>query len=1284
MRCLNIGFLLLIVITTLMPLNSLAADSDLDTLDDDWEIANGFDPAIPDYLASAGWHTSCGKGDNGIQCWGSTGSGQASPPVLGDVTQLAVGNSHVCALDENGVTCWGDNSSGQTSVPGMSNVSEISAFNNHSCALHGSGVSCWGNNSNGQTTVPALSSPSQVAAGGYHSCALDSTGVVCWGSNSHGQTTIPALTNPTFVATGEANTCAIHDGGTVICWGKNGTNQSNPPQTGNAVAVSMGQNTSCALRQGSTSYYVTCWGANGAGQNAPPALVNPVTLSTGYQHHCVLDDKGVKCWGRSSEGQTNTAVLTIDTDSDTVANSTDNCRLISNVDQADNDADLFGDVCDSDDDNDSVADVVDAAPFDNGQPDLALYELFGVQSSDRFGQSVDVIGDVDRDGYDDIVIGDPINDNNGNNAGLVRVFSGVDGSLIYNYTGEDSGDYFGRSVSAAGDVNNDGYPDFIVGAPFHRYWVDDDAGRIYVFSGKDGSTLYGFNGDNDNHELGSAVSGMGDINNDGYDDFAAGAPGRYIRTYSGIDGSTLYTIYRGNNFGVSLDDIGDIDGDGVSELLVGASYDDNLTEGVNNTGSATILSGVDGSDLYTFYGDTEGERFGYAVNAAGDVNNDGYPDVIVGAYEDDDVANRAGSVSVFSGADGTRLYYIEGEYSNDRAGFSVSSAGDVDYDGYDDFIIGSSEASLPGTETGHARVYSGQDGSLLYSFRGTVDFQHAGYEVSMLGRLANGNITISVTSENEGVRLYELHMDADSDGMHDRWEDAYGFDNTDPSDAASDADSDGLSNLDEFLQQASPLIADSDGDGALDGADAFPIDASETLDTDGDLWGDDFDSDDDNDQMPDDWEISYGLDSKDAANAATDNDLDNLTDLQEWQLDTDPTMADTDSDGVNDDVDAFPTDNSETADADGDGIGDNADTDDDNDGIADIDDPFPLDNTLPVLDRNSSDVDADLDGDLVFQAANGDITIWYIEDVARVSSWSNVNAINGELRAYGDVDANGQNDLIFHYDNNDHVGYQTVNTDNGVLHAIDSMAVNTGYSFTFSGHLDTDNDSDYVFEDGSGAIITWLLEGGERQQQRWLGSWTGYSIQALADVDNDGDEDIVSGDSNGNVMVIEIENGDKVAARWIGQWSGRSIVGAGDADNDGDADIFMANGGDVMVVEMENGSKVLGRWIGVWSGTEVLALGDIDADGDIDLVQQNSGTGSVQVVEIESAAKVTGRWLGNFNYEVKGVIDADADNDVDVVMQDGSGNVAIIELENGSKSGGAKWLGVNTREIKLF
>jgi predicted lipoprotein with Yx(FWY)xxD motif len=226
-------------------------------------------------------------------------------------------------------------------------------------------------------------------------------------------------------------------------------------------------------------------------------------------------------------------------------------------------------------------------------PSLAIT---GAAAGDQFGASVRAAGDVNNDGFDDFVVGSRFDGNTASNTGSARVFSGADGAILFIFDGDAADDYFAISVSGAGDVNNDGFDDFIVGAP------DDDntaigAGSARVFSGVDGSILYTFDGDSAGDSLGFSVSGAGDVNNDGFDD-----------------------------------------------LIVGAHFDDNNGA---ESGSARVFSGADGAILYTFNGDSAGDALGISVSGAGDVNNDGFDDLIVGASGDDNNGDGSGSARVF-------------------------------------------------------------------------------------------------------------------------------------------------------------------------------------------------------------------------------------------------------------------------------------------------------------------------------------------------------------------------------------------------------------------------------------------------------------------------------------------------------------------------------------------------------------------------------------------------------------------------------------------------------------
>ncbi|MCH8274141.1 MAG: FG-GAP repeat protein [Armatimonadetes bacterium] len=171
--------------------------------------------------------------------------------------------------------------------------------------------------------------------------------------------------------------------------------------------------------------------------------------------------------------------------------------------------------------------------------------------------------------------------------------------------------------------------------------------------------------------------------------------------------TTLYTFNgdsAGDLFGFSVSGAGDVNGDGFADLIVGAIFDGNNGD---FSGSARVFSGLDGSILYTFNGDSARDQFGTSVSGAGDVNADGFADLIVGARGDDNNAFNAGSARVLSGVDGSVLYTLDGDSAGDVFGHSVSGAGDVDGDGFADLIVSALFDDNNGTSSGSARVISG-------------------------------------------------------------------------------------------------------------------------------------------------------------------------------------------------------------------------------------------------------------------------------------------------------------------------------------------------------------------------------------------------------------------------------------------------------------------------------------------------------------------------------------------------------------------------------------------------
>jgi len=219
--------------------------------------------------------------------------------------------------------------------------------------------------------------------------------------------------------------------------------------------------------------------------------------------------------------------------------------------------------------------------------------------------------------------------------------------------------------------------------------------------------------------FGRSVSGAGDVNSDGFDDLIVGSEfgPPNVQVFSGSDGSVLHTFdgdLANGDFGDSVSGAGDVNGDGFADLIVGAP----------NTvrGSAQVFSGFDGTVLYTFEGDSFDDEFGTSVSGTGDVNDDGFDDVIVGAPRDSNSGFFSGSARVFSGVDGSVLYTFNGDSAVDSLGWSVSGAGDVNNDGVADFIVGANRGG--GNDGGYARVFvsriiilgdANQDGEVTFA-----------------------------------------------------------------------------------------------------------------------------------------------------------------------------------------------------------------------------------------------------------------------------------------------------------------------------------------------------------------------------------------------------------------------------------------------------------------------------------------------------------------------------------------------------------------------------------------
>jgi hypothetical protein len=377
-----------------------------------------------------------------------------------------------------------------------------------------------------------------------------------------------------------------------------------------------------------------------------------------------------------------------------------------------------------------------------GLSSSATTMLTGPSSSSYFGYAVGGAGDVNGDGYDDVIVGAY-----GYSSSLGRAYvyhgsaTGVSTTVRSTLAGSTtSTSRFGSAVAGAGDVNGDGYDDVIVGA----YYYTSRTGAAYVFQGSSAgisttvrTVLYGVAGT----WFGYSVAGAGDVDGDGFDDVIVGSPsyGYYGAAFvyggssSGIASGGLGTLtgdYSGCSFGISVAGAGDVDADGYADVIVGES------ECYSGRGGARIhtgsVAGPNTSAFATLNGDAVTSDFGAAVAGAGDVDGDGHDDVVIGAPTYD--GNR-GRVYVYTGSASTATLAtrLSGAY-DDRLGTSVADAGDVNGDGYDDVIVG---AVGHDDFTGRAYLYEGSASGLSttasVTLEGGADEDYFGGAVAGLG-----------------------------------------------------------------------------------------------------------------------------------------------------------------------------------------------------------------------------------------------------------------------------------------------------------------------------------------------------------------------------------------------------------------------------------------------------------------------------------------------------------------------------------------------------------------------
>ena len=360
------------------------------------------------------------------------------------------------------------------------------------------------------------------------------------------------------------------------------------------------------------------------------------------------------------------------------------------------------------------------------------------QSSAWYGFSISAAGDVNRDGFDDLLVAAPFFHAGNPSAGKIYLYygsaDGISETPAWSSMGaNENRALFGWSVAAI-DVNQDGYSDLVVGAPSRS-----GTGKAYCFHGSFNGPLpaaWETTGDNAvGAFFGTSVAAAGDVNQDGFGDVIVGAPAEsfmdgpsnspgkafvYHGGNSGLSASPAWTStgedQPGAGFGWSVASAGDVNGDGHSDVLVGANLFD---MDYNDTGRAYLYlggaGGLSSTAAWADSGDAQaGAQYGWSVASAGDVNSDTYFEVAIGAPGHDSPNSGAGRVYVYQGGNpisGLHPAYWWVDKGSGAAmsqfGFSVAGAGDVNDDGYADLLVGAPGDNTAAQGAGRAYLYHG-------------------------------------------------------------------------------------------------------------------------------------------------------------------------------------------------------------------------------------------------------------------------------------------------------------------------------------------------------------------------------------------------------------------------------------------------------------------------------------------------------------------------------------------------------------------------------------------------
>ncbi len=406
----------------------------------------------------------------------------------------------------------------------------------------------------------------------------------------------------------------------------------------------------------------------------------------------------------------------------------------------------------------SASGPAQAVPWHHG------WSFYGNQSGAELGMSIAFLGDVNGDGHDDVAVGAPGHDGAEADMGRVLVFhgtaTGLGSSPSWTATGPMAAASFGSAVAAAGDVNGDGYGDLIVGAEHYNNDATRE-GAAFVFHGSatglSATPDWTAEGNQAGAWFGASVAGGIDVNADGYDDVVIGAPFMdtqlsdagcayaYYGSAAGLTGPADWEVCGESSearFGWSVAAAESVNGDAWPDVVIGSPgfTSSKVLEGKAYAYFATA-DGLPASPGWSAVGNQERAWFGWSVSGAGNVNGDAYADIAVGADGYDGAAVDAGRVSVFHGGATGPATAASWTYDADQAeaslGIAVAHA-DVNGDGFADIVAGAPGWDGAKPTDGRAFAFLGSAGGLAATpARGAAGMQvDAGYGVALAaGRL---------------------------------------------------------------------------------------------------------------------------------------------------------------------------------------------------------------------------------------------------------------------------------------------------------------------------------------------------------------------------------------------------------------------------------------------------------------------------------------------------------------------------------------------------------------------